>query len=44
METYFIFVRLASIKQKLSLLTEAIDQYAWILSKDPDYVPALKGK
>ncbi len=32
------------MKQTLGLNTEAIEEYNKLLERDPDYVPALKGK
>ena len=32
------------MKQTLGLNTEAIEEYSKLLERDPDYVPALKGK
>ena len=37
------YSRIACIKQTLSMLTEAIEEYKLILKDSPDYVPALKG-
>ncbi|XP_061172794.1 superkiller complex protein 3-like [Saccostrea echinata] len=34
---------IACIKQTLSMLTEAIEEYGFILKDKPNYVPALKG-
>ncbi|XP_078313322.1 superkiller complex protein 3-like [Crassostrea virginica] len=39
---YSLFM-IACIKQTLSMLTEAIEEYKLILKDSPDYVPALKG-
>ena len=39
----FSLPRMASIKQRLGVLTEAADEYRAILDKSADYVPALKG-
>ena len=40
---FFWYSRIACIKQTLSMLTEAIEEYQLILKDSPDYVPALKG-
>jgi len=36
-------IRIASIKQKLGLYTEAVELYNSILLQSADYVPALQG-
>ena len=36
--------RIASIKQLLGLLAEAVTEYAAVLCVEPSYLPALKGR
>ena len=36
--------RIASIKQLLSLLAEAVTEYTAVLCVEPSYLPALKGR
>jgi len=41
---FFFTSSIAAIKQTLGLFTESIDEYKLILSRDSEYVPALKGE
>ena len=43
MWTFFLH-RMASIKQLLGQLEEAVNEYTAVLQIEPSYVPALKGK
>lgn len=42
-DSIYCLYHIAAIKQTLGMFTEAIDEYKLILSRDPEYVPALKG-
>lgn len=40
---FFVFFRIACIKQLLGMLQESLVDYSSVLEKEPDFVPALKG-